>query len=85
MAHICNRKVCVTLTKLEEMDGIAPKIPCERCGFNPEEQKRRLSEGRFTEDGVMVINHREMNDGRNDQEVIYNLKHLVFPRKAEAT
>ena len=53
---------------------------CRYCGFNPEEQKRRLEKGHFIRDGIAVILH--YSDERDDKgtPLVYSgLKQLVFP------
>ncbi len=61
--------------------AITCKKDCIHCGFNPQEQKRRLEKGHFRDDAVVVIRHYA---GENDLEgvpVVYsNLRQLVFPK-----
>ena len=53
---------------------------CESCGWNPEEQARRLKEGRFVKDATVVIRHYiNEQDNRGTLVAYAGLKQLRFP------
>ena len=57
------------------------KKDCPHCGWNPNEQKRRLEKGKFVNDAVVVIRHYADEKDLEGIPVVYSgLYHLVFPR-----
>ena len=85
MKHLCGSKCAFIDPKDELKLDQESEYNCESCGFNPEEKKRRLSEGRTKNDGFVAINHKALNDGREGIELITDLQTLRFPKRMVET
>ena len=53
---------------------------CETCGWNPEEQTRRLEQGSIRSGQIAVIRiYSGENDNRGKPKIFRGLRSLVFP------
>ena len=53
---------------------------CPYCGWNPEEQKRRLEKGRFTKDEPVLVHvYADEDDKVGEMTAVLGILHLVFP------
>ena len=60
--------------------AISCSYVCERCGWNPKEQKRRLEEGRF-EKRVKTLELHDDSGNTVIATITDELNTLVFPRR----
>ena len=83
------KKPCTFIYKDEngqEKETVPDVVCCKRCSacpWNPEEQARRLKEGRIVDNAVVVIRHYSGDDEKSHfTKVAYGgLRQLLFPRK----
>jgi len=75
----------------DELEEKSPSLPincsfkCSTCGFNPEVQKWRLENGRWSNEGVALIRFYPGEGEPQYTKVVGGLKTLVIPKVVSLT